>query len=506
MSVALSPRPAAAPAPAERLPGALREWEAVAWVPTGLLLGEGFRDAAEGRTLEVEDPSTGAPLCSVADAGEADALAALAAAAEAQAGWAARPPRERARMLRRAADALDAERERIALVVTLEMGKPLAESLAEVDFAVEYLEWFAGEATRLGGACGTAPSGDGQLLVRRRPVGPALVVTPWNFPLLIPVRGLAPALAAGCTAVLRPSRLTPLSALALARVLLEAGLPPGVLGVVVASADGATDPLLADPRLRKLTFTGSTAVGRGLLARAAEQFVRVTAELGGQAPFVVFADADLDAAVEGALQAKMRNGGAACTAANRFLVQRDVAEEFTARLSDRVGGVRLGRGTEPGVDLGPMIGGAQRDRLAALVDDAVARGARVALDGGPVAGPGHFLRPVVLADVPDAARASREEVFGPVAAIRTFGTEAEALRVANASSHGLAGYVYTRDLDRGLRVADALEVGMVGLNQGRVSSVAAPFGGLRHSGLGRSGGDEGLAEYLETSYLAIAAG
>ncbi len=325
-------------------------------------------------------------------------------------------------------------------------------------------------------------------MVRRRPVGPCLIVTPWNFPLAVPARGVAAALAAGCTVVLRPSALTPLSALALARILQEAGLPGGALNVVVSSEDGATDPLLADARLRKLTFTGSTAVGRNLIGRSADQVLRLSVELGGQAPFIVLADADLDAAVDGAVAAKMRNGGEACTAANRFYVDRAVAGEFTARLVERLAELPIGRGTEPGVRLGPVIGERQRSRLVELMDDAVARGATVALAGGALPGPGDFFAPVVLTDVPDGARVMREEIFGPIAPILVVDGEADAIEQANRSEHGLAGYVYTRDLDAALRVGDALEVGMIAVNRGRVSSAASPFCGVKQSGFGQAGG------------------
>ncbi len=377
-----------------------------------------WRPARSGRTLAVEDPSTGEALCVVADAGTADALDALEAAHAAQAGWAATPARDRARVLRRAADELERRSDTLAMLITLEMGKPLAESADEVAFAREYLEWCAEEAVRVAGTCSEGPDGSTHVMVRRRPVGPCLIVTPWNFPLAVPARGVAAALAAGCTVILRPSALTPQSALALAGILQQAGLPAGALNVVVSSEDGATDPLLADGRLRKLTFTGSTAVGRHLIARSADQVLRLSVELGGQAPFIVLADADLDAAVAGAVAAKMRNGGEACTAANRFYVDREVAGEFTERLAERLAELEVGRGTEAGVQLGPMIGERQRRRLVELVDDAIACGATVALAGGALAGPGHYFAPVVLTDVPDEARVMGEEIFGPIAPIR----------------------------------------------------------------------------------------
>ncbi len=486
--------------------GVLAEWAAVAECPKELLVAGCWRPARSGRTLAVEDPSTGETLCSVADAGTADALDALEAAHAVQTGWAAVPPRDRARVLRRAADELERRSDTLAMLITLEMGKPLAESADEVAFAREYLEWCAEEAVRVAGTCSEGPDGSTHMMVRRRPVGPCLIVTPWNFPLAVPARGVAAALAAGCTVVLRPSALTPMSALALVGILHEAGVPDGVLNVVVSSEDGATDPLLDDGRLRKLTFTGSMAVGRHLIARSADQVLRLSVELGGQAPFIVLADADLDAAVDGAVAAKMRNGGEACTAANRFYVDREVADEFTARLAERLDELEVGRGTEAGVRLGPMAGKRQRRRLVELVDDAVACGATVALAGGALPGPGHYFAPVVLTDVPDQARVMGEEIFGPIAPIRIVDGEADAIEQANRSEHGLAAYLYTRDLDAALRVGDALEVGMVAVNRGRVSSAAVPFCGVKQSGFGQAGGPGALDDYLETRVLSVARG
>jgi succinate-semialdehyde dehydrogenase/glutarate-semialdehyde dehydrogenase len=471
----------------------------------GLLIGGQRVPATGGRTLAVEDPATGEVIARVADAAPADCMAALEAAVAAQHEWAAAAPRERARVLRRAADLLRGDGESLADTLTAEMGKPLAESAAEVEFAADYLEWAAEQATHVEGRTATSPDGTARHLVVKGPVGPCLIVTPWNFPLAVPARGVGAAIAAGCTVVLRPSALTPLSALELARVLAEAGLPAGVLNVVVSSQDDATDPLLADGRIRKLTFTGSRGVGRHLIERSAEQVVRVSAELGGCAPFVVFADADLPAAIEGALAAKLRNGGAACTAANRFYVERGVYEAFAEGLAERVAKVRLGRGTRPGVGIGPMISAAHVARLAGLVEDAVARGARVVLPGGPVPGAGHFFAPVVLADVPADARVMTEEIFGPIVAIAPFDTEAEALRLANAHTAGLAAYLYSSDLARGMRLGGAIGAGMVALNRGRVSCVGAPFGGVGHSGYGHSGGAEGIEEYLVTRYLTMPA-
>ncbi len=487
----------------EPVSGQVSEAGALASCPTGLLIDGHFVAAAEGRTLAVEDPATGRVIAEVADASEVDCMAALEAAVAAQASWARSAPRDRARILRRAADALREEAEPMARILTAEMGKPLGESRAEVEFAADYLEWFAEEAVRVSGRTQSSPDGESAHLVVKTPVGPCLVVTPWNFPLAVPARGIGPAIAAGCTVVLRPSSLTPLSALALGRILLDAGLPAGVLNIVVSSEDGATDPLLCDGRIRKLTFTGSEPVGRHLIAKSAEQVLRVSAELGGCAPFLVFADADLEAAIEGAVAAKMRNGGAACTAANRFYVERPVYAEFTRRLAERIAAVRIGPGTRAGVGCGPMISARQVARLADLVADAVERGARVVVAGGPVPGDGHFFAPVVLADVPHDARVMREEIFGPVVAIAAFDSEDEALRLANDHDAGLAAYLFTTDLERAMRLGSAIEAGMVAINRGRVSCVAAPFGGVGHSGFGHSGGPEGIEEYLVTRYLTM---
>jgi succinate-semialdehyde dehydrogenase/glutarate-semialdehyde dehydrogenase len=471
-----------------------------------LLVDGDWVAASDGRTLPVEDPASGRTLAEVADACPADCMAALDAAVAAQPAWAQSAPRERARVLRRAADTLREEAEQLAWILTAEMGKPLAESASEVEFAADYLEWFAEEATRIAGRTQTSPDGESSHLVVKSPVGPCLIITPWNFPLAVPARGIGPALAAGCTVVLRPSSLTPLSALSLGRVLTEAGLPAGVLNIVVSSDDAATDRLLADGRIRKLTFTGSGPVGRNLIERSAEQVLRVSAELGGCAPFLVFADADLDAATAGAVAAKMRNGGAACTAANRFYIEQPAYEKFVRRIAERIGAIRIGPGTRSGVGCGPMISARQVERLTALVDDAVARGARVVLAGGPVPGDGHFFAPVVLADVPHDARVMGEEIFGPVVAIAPFHSEGEALRLANDHPTGLAAYLFTSDLTRAMRLGGAIQAGMVGVNRGRVSCVGAPFGGVGHSGFGHSGGIEGLEEYLATRYLTMPIG
>jgi succinate-semialdehyde dehydrogenase/glutarate-semialdehyde dehydrogenase len=480
------------------------ERAAVDAVPKGLLIGGEWHTAAGG-TFPVEDPSTGDELAAVADGGPEDARAALAAAADAAPDWAATPPRDRGEILRRAYEALVRRREELALVMTLEMGKPLDHSRAEISYAAEFLRWFSEEAVRIRGDYLVAPDGNGRLLTIRQPVGPCLFVTPWNFPTAMGTRKIGPAIAAGCTMVVKPASLTPLSMLALAQLLAECGLPPGVLNVVTTRRSGETlEPLYGDPRLRKLSFTGSTEVGKELLAKAARRVLRVSMELGGNAPFLVFADADLDAAVEGAVVAKMRNVGEACTAANRFLVQREVAAEFTERLAARLGAMRMGRGTDEGVEVGPLVDAVTRAKVSELVDDARGQGARVVCGGAAPPGAGYFYEPTVLADVPRATRLLDEEIFGPVAPVVTFDSDAEALAAANDTPYGLVAYLYTRDLDRALRVTEGLETGMVGLNRGMVSNPAAPFGGVKESGFGREGGREGIEEYVETKYVAVA--
>jgi succinate-semialdehyde dehydrogenase / glutarate-semialdehyde dehydrogenase len=474
-------------------------------VPTELYIDGRWRPATGAGTLPVEDPSTGETLVEVADAQPADALDALAAAAEHQAAWAARAPRERGEILRRAYEALTARAEELALLMTLEMGKALSESRAEIAYAADFLRWFSEEAVRIHGRYMVNTTGSGRILTMRQPVGPCVFVTPWNFPMAMGARKLAPAIAAGCTIVVKPAQQTPLSMLALTQILEEAGLPGGVLNTITARHSGAViEPLLRDPRTRKLSFTGSTEVGRTLIEQSAEQILRVSMELGGNAPFLVFEDADLDAAVEGALTAKMRNVGEACTAANRFHVHESVAEEFARRLAERMGALSVGRGTEPGTDVGPLIDDRQRAIVSELVGDAAERGARVLTGGHALEGPGYFYAPTVLAGVPADARVLAEEIFGPVAPVATFATEDDAVGAANRTSYGLVAYLYTRDLARALRVAERLETGMVGLNQGIVSNPAAPFGGVKQSGFGREGGFEGIDEYLETKYVAIA--
>jgi succinate-semialdehyde dehydrogenase/glutarate-semialdehyde dehydrogenase len=489
-------------------PTAAQERAALERVPNGLLIGGEWRPASGGSTLSVEDPATGQALRDVADATPEDALAALGAAADAQQQWAATAPRKRGEILRGAYELLVARIDELALVMTLEMGKPLGESRAEISYAAEFLRWFSEEAVRIHGRYMTNTTGEGRILTMRQPVGPCVFVTPWNFPIAMGTRKIAPAIAAGCTMVVKPAQQTPLSMLALARLLGEAGLPAGVLNVITAKHSGAVvEPLLKDPRTRKLSFTGSTEVGRSLIEQSAEQVLRVSMELGGNAPFIVFEDADLDAAVEGALIAKLRNVGEACTAANRFHVHESIAAEFARRMAERMAKLKVGRGTEAGIDIGPLIDDRQRKIVEELVQDALSKGAKLLTGGESLSGaahPGYFFAPTVLAEVPADARALREEVFGPVAPIATFSTEQQALSAANATEYGLVAYLYTRDLARTFRLAESIDAGMVGVNQGIVSNPAAPFGGVKQSGFGREGGFEGIGEYLETKYVALA--
>jgi len=473
-------------------------------VPTRLWLGGKLADASTGATFPVTDPATDAVLAEVADASPADGLQALELAVAAQAEWAATAPRTRGELLRTAFDLVHARADEFARVITLEMGKTLAEARGEVNYGAEFLRWFAEEAVRIGGRTATAPAGNGRILVTKEPVGPVLAVTPWNFPLAMATRKIGPALAAGCPILVKPAPETPLTMLLLGQVFAEAGLPAGVLSILPTSeARALTEPLIADSRLRKITFTGSTGVGKHLVRQSADRLLRTSMELGGNAPFLVFDDADVDAAVEGAMAAKMRNGGEACTAANRFHVVRAVAEEFTDKLTARIAALRTGHGLDEGTDLGPLITDRQRATVDALVRDAVERGARLRTGGRIPAGAGSFYPPTVLDRVPADARLLTEEIFGPVAAITVFDTEDEAIAAANATEYGLAAYFYTRDLDRAMRVASALKVGMVGVNRGVVSDVAAPFGGVKESGFGREGAAEGIEEYLDTKYVAL---
>jgi succinate-semialdehyde dehydrogenase/glutarate-semialdehyde dehydrogenase len=484
---------------------ATQEQAALGAVPTKLFIGGEWRDASGGATLAVEDPATGEPLVEVADGTPDDAVAALDACVAVQDEWAKHPPRERGEILRRAFEAITAQADELALVMTLEMGKPIVESKAEITYAAEFFRWFAEEAVRIEGRFATAPNGQGRLITMRQPVGPCYAITPWNFPMAMGTRKIGPAVAAGCTMVIKPAHQTPLSMLALAHILEEAGLPAGVLNVLTSSSSSEVSaPIIADPRLRKLTFTGSTEVGRKLVAQSAEGLLRTSMELGGNAPFLVFADADVDAAVEGAVIAKMRNMGEACTAANRFHVADRVQDEFAEKLAAKLGAMKVGRGTEDGVQVGPLIDASQRDKVAELVRDATGKGAQAVVGGTARDGAGYFFDPTVLAGVSGDANLLREEIFGPVAPVIGFDDEEAAIAAANDTEYGLVSYVYTRDLKRAFRVCEGLQTGMVGLNQGMVSNPAAPFGGVKASGFGREGGKEGIEEYLETKYVAMA--
>ncbi len=479
-----------------------------AHLPTGLLVGGRWRPARSGATFAVEDPGTATTLFEVADGDEQDAREALDAAVEAAEPWRRTSPRERADLLRAVFDVLTARAEDVAALVTAEGGKPLAESRAEVAYAADYVRWYGEQAVRVDGLARRAPAGTHHQLVLRRPVGPALLIAPWNFPVAMIARKVAPALAAGCTCVVKPAQLTPLTTAYVAELIraeLEArDLPAGVLNVVPSSsARRVSEPLLADPRLRKLSFTGSTQVGATLLAAAAPHVLRTSMELGGNAPFLVFADADLDAAVEGAVQAKMRNSGQTCVAANRFVVHASVAQEFTARLTAAFDALVVGHGTEPGVTVGPLIERAAVERVADVVAEAADGGATVRTGGDPLRRSGYFYAPTVLSGVAPDARVVTEETFGPVAPVVSFDDEDEALRLANGTPFGLVAYAYTRDVARAMRLAEELEAGMLGINRGMVSDATAPFGGVKTSGLGREGGEAGLEEYLEPVYVAL---
>ncbi len=486
---------------------AVTEKSVIDSVPTGLLIGGRWRAGSGGQTIPVDDPSSGEVLTHVAAASVADGRAALDAAVAAQPDWARTAPRDRGELLRAAYEKITERAEEFAMLMTLEMGKTLAESRGEVAYGAEFFRWFSEEAVRISGRWSTAPNGATRLMTMKQPVGPTLMITPWNFPLAMGTRKIGPAIAAGCTMVVKPASQTPLTMLALAELLRECGLPDGVLNVVMTTHDttGAVmEPLIRDPRLRKLTFTGSTPVGRSLMEQASQGILRVSMELGGNAPFLVFEDADVDKAVDGAMLAKMRNMGEACTAANRFYVHESLADEFSAELARRMGALTLGRGTTDGVDVGPLVDEKARDKVSALVDDAVSKGAKVLVGGSAPTGAGWFYEPTVLADVPTDADMAREEIFGPVAPVTTFRTDAEAIRLANDTEYGLVAYLFTRDLSRAIRTSEALEYGMVGVNQGIVSNPAAPFGGVKASGVGREGGFEGIDEYLETKYVGIA--
>ncbi|MFY9488536.1 MAG: NAD-dependent succinate-semialdehyde dehydrogenase [Solirubrobacterales bacterium] len=478
------------------------EREVVERVPKGALINGKWIET--GKTLPVIDPSTGEALCEITDAGTPEALAALDAACAAQASWAATAPRDRGEILRSVYEVMTERADELALLMTLEMGKPLSESKAEIAYAADFFRWFSEEAVRIHGRYAEMTNGQGRVLTMKHPIGPCVLVTPWNFPAAMATRKLGPAIAAGCTMILKPAKETPLSAFALAQALMDAGLPDGVLNIVVgSSASKIVGPLLEDPRVRKLSFTGSTEVGRMLIEQSAKNVLTVSMELGGNAPFIVYDDADLDAAVDGAMLAKMRNNGEACTAANRFHVHESVATEFSEKLAARMGDMKVGRGSDESVKVGPLINEDQRQIVAELVDDAVAKGAEPLTGGKAIDGEGFFYPPTVLADVPKDARVLSEEIFGPVAPIATFSTEEEAIAAANLTEYGLVAYVYTRDLGRAFRTIEKLETGMVGLNRGVVSNPASPFGGVKQSGFGREGGFEGIEEYLELKYVGM---
>jgi succinate-semialdehyde dehydrogenase/glutarate-semialdehyde dehydrogenase len=472
-------------------------------VPTGVLIGGSW--SSTGRTIAVENPATGDILVEVADAGPAEGIAALDAAVDAQKRWAATDPRTRGEILRRTFELLQERRDQFALLMTLEMGKPLSEAIGEVSYGSEFFRWFSEESVRIAGRYQVAPSGGTRLLTMKQPVGPVFAITPWNFPLAMGARKIAPALAAGCTMVIKPAKQTPLTTLALAQVLTEAGLPHGVLNVITASdSAGVSAGIISDPRLRKVTFTGSTPVGQRLIEQSAEHVLKMSMELGGNAPFLVFRDADLDKAVAGAVIAKMRNIGQACTAANRFIVHESLAPQFGQRLTAALAEMHVGPGIDPGVQVGPLVDADAVAKVSAMVDDAVHRGATVLTGGTTLRDQGYFYAPTVLSNVPVDAQVFTEEIFGPVAPIYSFDSDEEGIAMANNTEYGLVAYAYTENLSTAITVAEHLETGMVGINQGVVSNPAAPFGGVKASGLGREGGLEGIEEYLETKYVGIA--
>jgi succinate-semialdehyde dehydrogenase/glutarate-semialdehyde dehydrogenase len=483
---------------------ATNEQQVLESIPTKLYIDGQWVDGSEGETIAVEDPATEETLVEVASGNRDDAFKALEAATAAQKAWGATPAMERAEILRRAYELMTERADDLALLMTLEMGKPVAESKAEIIYAADFFWWYAGEAARIEGHYGVSYNGRGRVMVMQQPVGPSILITPWNFPMAMGTRKIGPAIAAGCTMVWKPAKQTPLCALALTQILEQAGLPGGVLNLLLAKSSGETmEPIIKDGRARKLSFTGSTEVGRTLIAQAADQVLKVSMELGGNAPFLIFEDADLDAAVDGALLAKMRNIGEACTSANRFHVAGGVADEFAQKLADKMGSLKLGRGTEPDAKVGPLIDETQQQKVKELVDDAVQKGAETVVGGHIPDGRGYFYEPTVLKNIPENARMLKEEIFGPVAPVKDFSSEEEAIAAANETEYGLVAYVFTRDIKRALRVCEGLETGMVGLNQGMVSNVGAPFGGVKQSGLGREGGKWGIEEFLETKYVAI---
>ena len=473
-------------------------------VPTDLWIGGQWRKSSNGERFDVIDPATEKKVASVASATPEDAIAAVDAASGAFEGWAARKPRERGEILRKAFELLIRDAERFAKLITVENGKALSDSRGEVAYSAEFFRWNAEEAVRNLGSLSRAPSSGARILVHHKPAGVAVLVTPWNFPAAMATRKIGPALAAGCPVVLKPASDTPLTMLALMPILEEAGVPAGVVNVIPSRSSGkVVSAMLHDPRVRIVSFTGSTEVGRLLLKEAADNILKPAMELGGNAPFIVFEDADIDAAIEGAMIAKMRNMGEACTAANRFYVHEKVHDEFASKLTAKMGSLKMGNGLDDGVALGPLVNKEGRDKVIELVDDAVKKGAKVLTGGKTPDGPGFFYPATVLTNVPDHAKMLNEEIFGPVASIQTFKSEEEAIRRANDTEYGLVAYLYTRDIGRGMRVSEKLDFGMIGLNRGLVSDPAAPFGGMKQSGIGREGAHEGLMEFLETQYVSV---
>lgn len=470
-------------------------------VPSQLYIAGKWVDGSTGKTIEVKDPATGEVIKTIADASPEDGIACLDAAVAAQEEWAATAPRVRGDLLRKAFDRVQELKDEFALLMTLEMGKPLAEAIGEVNYGAEFLRWFSEEAVRISGRYGSNPEGTGRTIVTHLPVGPSFLITPWNFPLAMATRKIGPALAAGCTVVVKPATLTPLTTLYFVKILEEVGVPVGVVNVFTTSKTAeVSNPIILDPRLRKLSFTGSTGVGQSLMKLAAENVLRTSMELGGNAPFLVFEDADLDKAVDGVMLAKFRNIGQACTAANRIIVHESVADEFSRRVTERVKAMKIGRGTEEGVAIGPLIDDKAVAKANELVQDAVAKGATIQTGGQAIDGPGSFYEPTVLMGVTSGADIMTEEIFGPVLSITTFTTEEEGIKIANDTEYGLIGYAYTEDLKRGQRLIEKLQTGMMGLNVGVISNASAPFGGVKMSGLGHEGGFEGIHEYLSTKY------
>jgi succinate-semialdehyde dehydrogenase / glutarate-semialdehyde dehydrogenase len=473
-------------------------------VPTDLWIGGQWRKASDGKRFDVIDPATENMIASVASATVDDAKAAVDAASAAFPAWAAKKPRERGEILRKAFDLIMRDAERLAKLITLENGKALPDSRGEVAYAAEFFRWNAEEAVRNLGQLYNAPSSGARVVVQHKPAGVAVLVTPWNFPAAMATRKIGPALAAGCTVVLKPASDTPLTMLALMPILAEAGVPAGVVNVIPSRSSGTVvSAMLHDSRVRVVSFTGSTEVGRKLLHEAADNVVKPAMELGGNAPFIVFDDADIDAAIKGAMVAKMRNMGEACTAANRFYVHEKVHDEFAKKLTAKMGSLKMGNGLDEGVSLGPLVNKEGLDKVVELVDDAVGKGAKILTGGKAPSGKGFFYPATVLANVPDNAKMLNEEIFGPVASLQTFKSEDEVIRRANDTEYGLVAYLYTKDLSRGMRVSEKLDFGMIGLNRGLVSDPAAPFGGMKQSGIGREGAHEGLMEFLETQYVSV---